>query len=256
MSKKIIILVVVIIVLLAGVLGFMTFKKTNSRFATEPTQNNLVDTSNWKTYSNTKYGFEVKYPPNMIASNMTIAYLEGISDIKNADGIGPGVNIKNNQDLKYSISLQDNNKCLEGTCLLSESSYKEYCDFYGSWFTKYGTTYCKIDSKLGTYLSSIEKRRAFDITNNTNERWYNVEFSLSPSYIFLINGRIVDASFSTDDLNKEFVDAVYDYYAMLSAESKVSENTSVNNALSKSTGILNGREDGLIKIMSTFKFSK
>lgn len=214
-------------------------------------QNNEKDLIvDWKTYKNDKYGFEVKYPPNMTAKNMPAVYLEGRSDIKDADDIGPGVNIDSNLS-SVNINIKNSNECLEDTCLLRESSYKQYCDFYESWFVKYGITYCKINPKLGVYIGEIEKKRA----NSIGDKDYSVGFNLSPNYILFLNGKIIRASYSTDDLNKIFTDAVYEDYK-LAEHMAETEGKSVAIALSKSENILSEREDNLLKIISTFKFTK
>lgn len=41
----------------------------NCEFAQCPSGSDKVDTSNWKTYRNEKYGFEVKYPPAWFAKD-------------------------------------------------------------------------------------------------------------------------------------------------------------------------------------------
>jgi len=64
MSKKLIPAIIVIAVL---VLGFLLFKPSANDEVATPTPTpapgaSPIDTTNWKTYRNEQYGFEVKYP--------------------------------------------------------------------------------------------------------------------------------------------------------------------------------------------------
>lgn len=78
---------------------------------------------------------------------------------------------------------------------------------------------------------------------------------MSPDYIFILNGKIISASFSTDDLNKIFVDAVYKHYDDIKIKQD-GKSAEISKVLSKSGNILNEREDVLLKIISTFKFTE
>lgn len=73
-----IVLIIVVIVILAGVLGYFAFFKKAETVTQQPSPTQLNnptktpadetptppigETSSWKTYTNTAYGFEVKYP--------------------------------------------------------------------------------------------------------------------------------------------------------------------------------------------------
>lgn len=55
---SVLIWVIVVVIILVGI-GFYFYSKNNSVTSFQATPNNL----NWKQYKNTKYGFEIEYPP-------------------------------------------------------------------------------------------------------------------------------------------------------------------------------------------------
>ncbi len=66
MNKKLVIGIIVIAILIAG--GYFVFFKkavapiTNEQQNSLATETSTIDTSDWKTYKNDKYGFEFRYP--------------------------------------------------------------------------------------------------------------------------------------------------------------------------------------------------
>jgi len=59
-------LVVIVIAIIAIGGYFILLKKSTTPAGIQPQQpTQQSDTSNWKTYRNEKYGFEIKYPPNL-----------------------------------------------------------------------------------------------------------------------------------------------------------------------------------------------
>ena len=59
-------LLVVVIAALAGAVGYFTFIKKSELIAQQPLPTITNETSNWKTYKNDQYGFELKYPSTWI----------------------------------------------------------------------------------------------------------------------------------------------------------------------------------------------
>ena len=59
-NKKIIFSVIVVIIAGAGVLGYLEYKK--NRVENPGGQTTGINTSDWLTYRNEEYGFELKYP--------------------------------------------------------------------------------------------------------------------------------------------------------------------------------------------------
>jgi len=58
---------IIIVALLLIAVSFYTWQKSESGITNKELGNtNSVDTSNWKTYTNTKYNFSFKFPPNLI----------------------------------------------------------------------------------------------------------------------------------------------------------------------------------------------
>ncbi len=64
----VIIIVVVAVILFGGVFAYEQHANSKSLVTTN------VKTSNWKTYTNTQYGYEIKYPTNWIADSDLLAY--------------------------------------------------------------------------------------------------------------------------------------------------------------------------------------
>ncbi|OGI67713.1 hypothetical protein A3A05_00980 [Candidatus Nomurabacteria bacterium RIFCSPLOWO2_01_FULL_41_12] len=60
------VLIVIVVVIILGVTGYFTWLKKSNRNTPKslPSAVLQVDISNWKTYTNTKYGFEFNYPDN------------------------------------------------------------------------------------------------------------------------------------------------------------------------------------------------
>jgi|SRR3989344_787409 len=61
MDRKIVLVIVVII--LVGIGGYFIFVNKSGQTLQQPTPISQDETANWKTYSNSQYGFEIKYPP-------------------------------------------------------------------------------------------------------------------------------------------------------------------------------------------------
>ena len=59
-NKKIIFLIIIVIIAAAGVLGYLEYKK--NRVENPGGQTTGINTSDWLTYRNEEYGFELKYP--------------------------------------------------------------------------------------------------------------------------------------------------------------------------------------------------
>lgn len=75
-----------------------------------PNQPEITDTSNWKTFSNTK--FSIKYPPNWIISNSFESDPEnGLLSFKSADGVY--ADERGNLMKGFTVSLSSNTGCVE-----------------------------------------------------------------------------------------------------------------------------------------------
>ena len=95
------IILIVVIVILLGAVGYFAFVKKSEPVAQQPTptptQTNIPTptpapnkTANWKTYNNTQYGFQFKYPPNLDIKTITVSgpggedhqfYIQGLTDV-------------------------------------------------------------------------------------------------------------------------------------------------------------------------------
>lgn len=85
------ILLILIIIVLIIVIGFIVFIRIGNKTTTATTQSSS-STSNWKTYTNTIYGFSIKYPDNFSTvenpANKTIANDTEIVNINSLPGGG------------------------------------------------------------------------------------------------------------------------------------------------------------------------
>jgi hypothetical protein len=91
----IIIIIVVAVVLFGGVFVYQYyFGNPNFKIQSlKQVQNSNVQTAAWKTFTNTKYGIEIKYPSGWTAKNAVVACTRdnGYTPPECADGIGEGV---------------------------------------------------------------------------------------------------------------------------------------------------------------------
>mgnify|MGYP001564321650 FL=1 len=141
------IVLVVIIVLIVGVVGYFAFVKksppivqqtqtptqTNNSVSPTPTQKD--ETANWKTYSNSKYRFSLKYPNGWTIEEST-----------NADTTGRIISLRSPEtakllqerkiDLGYSYNLvvsfwpNINNEYARGGSWIGQRNYTSLADFF------------------------------------------------------------------------------------------------------------------------------
>lgn len=77
-SQKILIVILIVIIAIGG---YFTLKTKQQPIAQQILVTSVDDTVNWKTYINTKYGYEFKYPENV-----------GIINEESSDYAGPPSN--------------------------------------------------------------------------------------------------------------------------------------------------------------------
>lgn len=81
---------IILVFLLLGITAFLAYQNLQLQkqivsFQTQPSpspESTIDPTSNWKTYTNTKYGFSIKYPGNWSVKESLIASDEKINGIK------------------------------------------------------------------------------------------------------------------------------------------------------------------------------
>ncbi len=101
-----IVIIVMIAILFGGYLIYQNQFKSVTPSSPQTTQPGSDEAANWKTYTNTKYGYSIKYPTDWIVNDPCIA------DKQFLDCSAPEVSIKslekftlNEQDINYSIRI-------------------------------------------------------------------------------------------------------------------------------------------------------
>ena len=71
MNKKIILgIIITVIIILLGVIYVI---QTSNQLYIKPIEQRMESTSDWKTYTNSKYGFQIDYPSDWIVQNISVA---------------------------------------------------------------------------------------------------------------------------------------------------------------------------------------
>jgi len=119
MNKKIIWIAVILVLIIGGFLGYYFTRKPNVVFCwpdcpgmtdkdREAIKQSALDaqTVNWKTYTNTEYGYTIKYPPNF---NLNSPYLGDITIRNNNQSITEGTDTSLGvEDIKISVNVYTN----------------------------------------------------------------------------------------------------------------------------------------------------
>jgi len=108
LNKKFIITFVILILLGFGAYaGIWYWQKQQVAQETAPTFTPGADlTADWKTYTNTQYGFEFKYPTNYFLTTQGVLFNDKSSQVKE---LNSNVNWGDSQWLRLGISLSDKN---------------------------------------------------------------------------------------------------------------------------------------------------
>lgn len=117
MNKKVIILISVLVFVILTGGGFWVLKNQKESGGDKVLQNEIItqdnnqdqiesnmeqiDTSNWKTYRNEEYGFEIRYPEDLIVKDEGISTGGGVSFSKENHGLDLVINIRTKELLTF-----------------------------------------------------------------------------------------------------------------------------------------------------------
>ena len=143
--------IILLIVVVLGVGGWWLMKKPAQVAQPSPTPIVDVDTTGWKTYQNTKYGFEFRYPADLSIGEDNIEESGKI--------IGVSVDVESHYNVAFSVSV---NPLKHGLCEGSNDVQANYVILSGI-SARY--LHCAYDD--GYYLDVYSFNRggdAFEIT--------------------------------------------------------------------------------------------
>src|SRR3989339_609385 len=99
-ARLVLVGVFLVLVVIAGY--FVLVKKAVSPVVDEPLPVSTDETANWKTYTNTQYGFEFRYPEKLSLSfSNGIAFLSHSIPFENRDG---GCDMKGDAELSKTLT--------------------------------------------------------------------------------------------------------------------------------------------------------